>query len=63
MKINASETKVMVITKYTKTNANISIDGKPIDQVEKFYMGHIITEDAYFEAEIRSTIAVSKKAF
>lgn len=60
MRINAGKTKVMVTAKDTKS-ADISIEGKPIEEMQKFsYLGQITTEDACCETERRSRMAVAK---
>lgn len=50
----------MVTAKDTKS-ADISIEGKPIEEMQKFsYLGQITTEDACCETERRSRMAVAK---
>lgn len=45
-------------------NANIIIERKPIEQVQKLsHLGQIITVDAHCEIEIRSTVTAAKNAF
>ena len=63
MEINFMKTKTMVIRRSKQApNINISIEGKPIEQVEKMlYLGHIVTEIG--NTEIIRRIAIARTAF
>lgn len=64
MKINVKKTKVMVVSKEAGKKINITIDGKMIEQVDKFkYLGSIITEDGKSKTDIKVRIAMAKEAF
>ena len=64
MKINVKKTKILRISSGKKRPVKISIDGKELEQVEKFcYLGSMITSDAKFHVEIRRRIAVWTDAF
>ena len=47
MKMNIKKTKTMVISRKVEIpKVNITLDGKPIEQVERFvYLGQLITEN------------------
>ena len=57
--------KTMFISRSEQTaKINISIEGKPIEQVEKMvYLGHIITETGKCDTEIKRRIAIAKSTF
>ena len=43
---------------------NISIEGEPIEQVEKMvYLGHVVTETGKSDTEIKRRIAIARSAF
>ena len=64
MKINVQKTKVMVVSKTGDKFANITIDGKRVEQVSSFkYLGSIISEDGRCESDMRCRIAMAKEAF
>ncbi|CAF1496207.1 unnamed protein product [Didymodactylos carnosus] len=69
MKINVKKTKVMrVCRKGSKKEGgnpvNITIDGQVVEQVNQFrYLGSLISDDGTCLAEIKSRIAMAKKAF
>ena len=64
MKINVEKTKVMVVSKTGDRFANITIDGKRVEQVSSFkYLGSIISEDGRCESDIKCRIAMAKEAF
>jgi len=42
----------------------ILIDGQKVDQVNHFkYLGFVISEDGYYEKDVRCRIAMAKNAF
>ena len=59
------KTKNIVISKSKQIpKINISIEGKPIEQVEKMvYLGHIVTETGKCDTEIKRRIAIARSAF
>ena len=65
MEMNVLKTKTMVISRSRQApKVNISIEGKPIEQVEKMvYLGHIVTETRKSDTEFKRRIAVSRSAF
>ena len=64
MKINVQKTKVMVVSKKCDKFANITIDGKRVEQVSSFkYLGSLIAENGRCEMEIRCRIAMVKEAY
>ena len=65
MEMNVMKTKTMLISRSKQTSKiNISIEGNPIEQVEKMvYLGHIITETGKSDTEIKQRIAITKSAF
>jgi len=66
MKINASKTNTMVITKAKDIPlVNLKINNNSIEQVKKFkYLGSTLTSDGGCSAEIsRRIIAMAKIAF
>ena len=58
-------TKVMVIGKQKDNRPlRIKVDGTWLEQVSQYcYFGGIITTDGRVESEIRSRVALAKKAF
>jgi len=59
-----SKTKTLVITKKSKKKAEIFVEGKMLEQVNKFkYLGAWITEDGRSETEVKSRTAMAKAAF
>jgi hypothetical protein len=63
MKINKNKTKIMSIGKEPK-ELSLNIEGQIIEQVKTYrYLGQTITEDARCEKEIKTRIAMAKKAF
>ena len=46
MKMNIKDTKTMVISRKVETpKVNITLDGQPVEQVERFvYLGQLITD-------------------
>ena len=65
LKLNASKTKVMVISKSNENvRVNIRLNGEELEQVERFnYLGRIITRDGRCEVEIKARINRAKDAF
>ena len=65
MEMNVMKTKTMLITRSKQTSKiKISIEGKPIEQVEKMvYLGHIIIKTGKSDTEIKRRIAIAKSAF
>ncbi|KAI5644176.1 reverse transcriptase (RNA-dependent DNA polymerase) domain-containing protein [Phthorimaea operculella] len=64
LKINVSKTKVLVTAKNNNPKLNVKLDNLLIQQVKKFtYLGSIIEEAGRSDMEIRTRIAIAKKAF
>ena len=65
MEMNVMKTKTMVISRSKQApKINISIEGKPIEQVEKMvYLCHIVTETEKSDTEIKRRIAVARSSF
>ena len=64
MKINVKKTKVMCISHRKGTKLKILIDGQRVEEVDKFkYLDSMHTSDRSIEKDIRSRIAMGKKAF
>ena len=65
MEMNIIKTKSMVISrKKPVPNITISVEGKPIHQVERMvYLGYIATEDGKCEIEIKRRIGITRTAF
>ena len=66
MRINITKTKVMKVARSEGTymNMNITISAKKVDQVKQFtYFVCVISNDAYNTSEIKTRIALAKKAF
>ena len=64
MKINVKKTKVMRISNNKDDAMNITINGQQVEQVTAFkYLGSIISSDGRCTEEIRTRIAMAKKAF
>ena len=65
LKLNATKTKVMVISKANENiRVNIRLNGEELEQVERFkYLGSYITRDGRCEEEIRMRINMAKDAF
>jgi len=56
--------KVMCISQQVNCKVKITIDGQTIQQLDHFeYLCSIISEDGYCQKEIKSRIAMGKKAF
>jgi hypothetical protein len=63
LKINASKTKTLVVSKRTVVTS-ISLGNTVIEQVKKFkYLGSIITDDSRCTPDIVARIAMAKQAF
>jgi len=61
MKTNVKKTKVMCISRDSKTKVKICIDGQMVEQVEQFrYVGSLKSEDGYCE-DIQSRIEIAKR--
>ena len=65
MEMNVIKTKTMVVSRQDPVpKINITIEGKPIEQVKNMvYLGHMATEDARSEKEIRRRIEIARSAF
>ena len=65
MKMNIKKTKTMVISQKVETSkVNITLDGQPVEQVERFvYLGQLITENGKCDEEIRRRIDIARTAF
>jgi len=66
MKMNVKKTKTMIVDRERGNNdvANIIVDGKTLEQVDKFvYLGHTITADGTSEVEIRKRIEIARQNF
>jgi Reverse transcriptase (RNA-dependent DNA polymerase). len=64
MKINTTKTKVMVISRNPNLQANITIYGKPIEQVARFkYLGCWLTDNLDPDLEIRTRIEMARATF
>jgi hypothetical protein len=65
MQINEEKTKVMVVTEAkVKIKTNITINGKQIEQVDKFsYLGSTLTSDNTSETDIRKRCGMATTAF
>ena len=63
--MNIIKTKSMVIsTKKPVPNISISVEGKPIQQVDKMvYLGYMATEDGKCDIEIKRRIGIARAAF
>ena len=62
--MNVMKTKTMVINRSKQApKINISIEGKPIEQVEKMvYLGHVVTETGKSDTEIKRRIATARSS-
>ena len=63
LRINVKKTKTMIIRRDIKdgSKVNISVEGRPLEQVESYvYLGQLITEDG---REIRRRIEIARKEF
>lgn len=64
LNINKRKTKIMVISKNRNVQTNIMIEGKRLEQVEKYkYLGCIINEKWDHSTEIKSRIEQARAAF
>ena len=65
MKMNIKKTKTMVISQKVETpKVNITLDGQPVEQVERFvYLGQLLTENRKCDEEIRRRIKIARTAF
>ena len=61
MKVNIKKTKVMKVSRKGEGVINITIDGKILEQVERFK--YLITNDGRCETEIKTRIGMAKNAF
>jgi len=62
MKINLKKMKVTVIS--NKEGCYLTADGRQLEQVQQYkYLGSIVTDDGRCEKEVKTRIAVVKKAF
>ena len=62
MKINVKKTKVMCISRDSKTKVKICIDEEMMKQVEQFrYLGSLTSEDGYCEKDIQSRTEIAKR--
>lgn len=61
LRINIDKTKVMMVSRTSNVNLNITVNGKKIQQVSKFrYLGSWLTEDLDPDVEIRSKEELNK---
>ena len=65
MKMNIKKTKTMVISRKVETHkVNITLDGQPVEQVERFvYLGQLITENGKCDEEIKRRIEIARTAY
>ena len=65
MKMNPKKTKMMLINRDdNKSMMNITIDGTPVEQVNKFvYLGQLITDDGKCDSEIFRRIEIAQGTF
>ena len=65
MKMNTKKTKMMLISRDdNKSTMNITIDGTPVEQVNKFvYLGELITDDGKCDSEILRRIEIAQGTF
>jgi hypothetical protein len=64
MKINVKKTKTMVVSKTGGVTSNIQVDGRKIEQVEKFkYLGAILSEDGRCLEDVKARFGMAKDAF
>lgn len=64
LRINIDKTKVMMVSRTSNVNLNITVNGKKIQQVSKFrYLGSWLTEDLDPDVEIRSRIEQARVTF
>ena len=65
MKMNITKTKTMVISRKVETHkVNITLDGQPVEQVERFvYVGQLMTENGKCDEEIRRRIEIARTAY
>ena len=64
MKINVKNTKTMVISRERGKTLNIAIDGKLVEQVDRFkYLGVVITNNGRSLQSIKKRIVIAKDAF
>ena len=62
MDVNVKKTKVMVFSKIENVQCNIKVNGEYLEQVTSYrYLG--VTEHGRSEVEIKTRIAMAKKAF
>ena len=55
---------MVVSNREASIRKNILIDGKALEQVEKYkYFGSVITQDGRCKKEIKTRIAIAKTAF
>lgn len=65
LNMNVKKTKVMVVSsKIPSPKAELKLNNEILDQVQQFtYLGQLITEDGYNEAEIARRVGIAKTAF
>ena len=65
MKMNIKKTKTMVISqKVEAPKVNITLDGQPVEQVERFvYLGQLITENGKCDEKIRRRVEIARTAY
>ena len=65
LNVNITKTQVMVISKSdAQPTANITIQGRRLEQVQRFcYLGSILAQNGKFDEEIRTRIVIAKEAF
>ena len=65
LNVNITKTQVMVISKSEEQQAaNITIQGRRLEQVDRFcYLGSILAQNGRCDEEIRTRIIIAKEAF
>ena len=64
MEMNINTKSVVVSRKKPVPNISISVEGKPIQQVDRMvYLGYMAIEDGKCDKEIKRRIGIAKTAF
>ena len=64
MEMNVMKTNMVISISKQARKINISIEGKPFEQVEKMaYLGHIVTATGKCDTEIKRRIAIARSSF
>ncbi|CAG9838415.1 unnamed protein product [Diabrotica balteata] len=62
--MNINKTKYMVISKNPVDNIQLTLEGKPLERVDKYkYLGAIINSQLDQEQEIKVRIEIARKGF